>query len=129
MMMIVCLQGSGDTCIISSSGSCLGRGSAIELSENKRVAEEEASLSFASWLPRDASRSYSIGERRRRSRSRTSNMWKSRFTLTLSTRAAQHMQPLQHSRICPEGQLLRRLSDSLSVTFPTKCTLGAMARH
>jgi hypothetical protein len=52
---------SGDTCIISSSRFCLRRGFAIELSENKGVVAEAASLSFSSRLPWDASRSFSNG--------------------------------------------------------------------
>jgi hypothetical protein len=35
---------SGDTCLISWSGFCLGRGFAIEVSENKGVVAEAASL-------------------------------------------------------------------------------------
>jgi hypothetical protein len=49
-----------DTCIVSSSGFCLERGFAIELSENKGVVAEMASLSFSSRLPQDASRSFYI---------------------------------------------------------------------
>jgi hypothetical protein len=75
-----------DTCIISSSRFFLGRGFTIEISENKGVVAEAASLSFSSRLPQDASRSFSTGEPRRTSRSRTSNMRKSRLTLTWYTR-------------------------------------------
>jgi hypothetical protein len=50
---------NGDTRIISSSEFCLGRGFSIEFSENKGMMVEEASLSFSSRLPRDASRNFS----------------------------------------------------------------------
>jgi hypothetical protein len=40
-----------DTCIISSSRFFLGRGFTIEISENKGVVAEAASLSFSSRLP------------------------------------------------------------------------------
>jgi hypothetical protein len=53
---------NGDTCLISSSGFCLGRGFSIGFSENKGMMAEEASLSFSSRLPRDSLRIFSVGE-------------------------------------------------------------------
>jgi hypothetical protein len=48
-----------DTYLISSSEFFLGRGLSIKVSENKGMMAEEASLSFSSSLPQDASRSFS----------------------------------------------------------------------
>jgi hypothetical protein len=63
---------------------------------------------------------FCAGEPRRRSRSRTSNMWKSRLILILSTRNGIPYATPQDSRMSLKGQILSRVLDSLSVTFPNK---------
>ena len=45
-------------------------------------------------------------------------MWKSKLTSILSIVSGTTLVTPQHSRMCPEGQLFKSVSDGLSVTLP-----------
>jgi hypothetical protein len=47
-------------------------------------------------------------------------MWNSRLILILSIVSGTALATPQHSRMCPDGQLLRSLSDGPSVTLPER---------
>ena len=63
-------------------------------------------------------RSFSNGEPRRRSKSRISKIWKSKLTSILSIMSGMALATSRHLRICPEGQVLKSVSDGFSVTLP-----------